>query len=111
MSSITSSTTSTTAYIVSADTTGTLNLLTGATPTSALYIDANGSVGIGTTTLTNKLNVAGAIQSSSLLTAVAANTIAISQETLYNYSRVAAFGPNPTTGGTLYLYSISSFTS
>ena len=49
MSSITSSTTSTTAYIVSADTTGTLNLLTGATPASALYIDASGNVGIGTT--------------------------------------------------------------
>ena len=57
MSSITSSTTSTTAYIVSADTTGTLNLLTGTTPASALYIAANGYVGIGTTSPVSRLDI------------------------------------------------------
>jgi hypothetical protein len=71
-----------------------------------MRIDPNGNVGIGTTTLTNKFNVAGAIQSSSTLVAVAANTVALSQES--GYSRLAAFGPNTSTGGTLYLYSISS---
>ena len=68
--------------------------------------DSSGNVGIGTTTLTNKLNVAGAIQSSSVLTAVQASTIALSQEAAY--SRLAAFGPNGSTAGTLYLYVIDS---
>jgi hypothetical protein len=71
-----------------------------------MRIDSSGSVGIGTTVMTNKLNVAGAIQSSSSLVAVEANTVALSQES--GYSRLAAFGPNSSTGGILYLYSISS---
>ena len=77
--------------------------------TSALErvrVDTNGNMGVGTTTLTNKFNVAGAIQSSAVLTDVAANTIAMSQEA--GFSRVAAFGPNSSTGGILQLYSISS---
>jgi hypothetical protein len=69
-------------------------------------VDPNGNMGVGTTTLTNKFNVAGAIQSSAILTAVEANTVAMSQES--GYSRLAAFGPNSSTGGTLYLYSIST---
>ena len=71
-----------------------------------MRIGSDGKVGIGTTTLTNALNVAGAIQSSSTLVAVGANTVALSQES--GYARLAAFGPNSSTGGTLYLYSISS---
>lgn len=71
-----------------------------------MRIGSDGKVGIGTTTLTNALNVAGAIQSSSTLVDVAANTVALSQES--GYARLAAFGPNSSTGGTLYLYSISS---
>jgi len=77
-----------------------------ATRAERMRIGSDGKVGIGTTTLTNLLNVAGAIQSSSTLVAVAANTVALSQES--GYSRLAAFGPNASTGGTLYLYSISS---
>ena len=44
MSTISSSTTSTTAYKVTADTTGTLVLQTGATPTTALTIDASQNI-------------------------------------------------------------------
>lgn len=44
MSTISSSTTSTTAYKVTADTTGTLVLQTGATPTTVMTIDTNGYV-------------------------------------------------------------------
>jgi hypothetical protein len=72
----------------------------------SMRIDSTGKVGIGTTTMTNKLNVAGAIQSSSTLVDIGINTVALSQES--GYSRLAAFGPNTSTGGTLYLYSISS---
>ena len=44
MSTISASTTSTTAYKVTADTTGTLVLQTGATPTTALTIDASQNI-------------------------------------------------------------------
>lgn len=74
--------------------------------TNALYWDTSGNVGIGTTTLTNKLNVAGGIQSSSALAAAAANMIAVSQES--GFGRIAAFGPNSSTAGTLQLYVIDS---
>jgi hypothetical protein len=49
MSTISASTTSTTAYVVTADTTGALVLQTGATPTTAVTIDTSQNVGIGTT--------------------------------------------------------------
>ena len=44
MSTISASTTTTTAYKVTADTTGTLVLQTGATPTTAVTIDASQNV-------------------------------------------------------------------
>jgi hypothetical protein len=72
----------------------------------AMRIDSNGNIGIGTTTLTNKLNVAGAIQSSSSLTATAANTVVLSQES--GYGRLIAFGPNTTTSGVLELVTAES---
>lgn len=72
----------------------------------ALTSDSSGNVGIGTSTYTNKLNVAGAIQSSSTLVAVQASTVGMSQES--GYARIAAFGPNGSTAGTLYLYVIDS---
>ena len=53
MSTISASTTSTTAYKVTADTTGTLVLQTGATPTTAVTVDASQVV-----TLANALPVA-----------------------------------------------------
>jgi len=49
MSTISASTTTTTAYKVAADTTGTLVLQTGATPTTAVYIDTAQNVGVGVT--------------------------------------------------------------
>ena len=50
MSTISSSTTSSTAYKVAADTTGTLVLQTGATPTTAVTIDGSQNVLVGGTT-------------------------------------------------------------
>jgi hypothetical protein len=97
--------TTTTGLVSSADNSGSLQLATN-NGTTAVTIGTDQKVGIGTSTLTNRLNVAGAIQSSSTLVAVEANTVALSQEA--SYSRLAAFGPNSSTGGTLYLYSISS---
>tara|TARA_R110002126_G_scaffold286351_1_gene438001 strand:- start:1590 stop:2420 length:831 start_codon:yes stop_codon:yes gene_type:complete len=55
---ISASTTSGTALNMSADTTGVLQLATGATPTTALTIDTSQNVGIGTTSPAAKLNVA-----------------------------------------------------
>jgi hypothetical protein len=49
MSTISASTTTTTAYSVTADTTGTLVLQTGATPTTAVTIDTSQNVGVGVT--------------------------------------------------------------
>lgn len=49
MSTISASTTSTTAYKVTADTTGTLVLQTGASPTTAATFDANQNMGLGVT--------------------------------------------------------------
>ena len=46
--------------------------------TNAVYIDSSQKVGIGTTTMTNKLNVAGAIASTSTLVAIDANSVAMS---------------------------------
>ena len=57
MSVVSCSTTSTTAYKVTADTTGTLVLQTGATPTTAVTIDGSQNVGVGTSTMVEKLNV------------------------------------------------------
>jgi hypothetical protein len=51
MSTISASTTSTTAYVVTADTTGALVLQTGATPTTAITIDTSQNVGIGVTSI------------------------------------------------------------
>jgi hypothetical protein len=49
MSTISSSTTTTTAFGVTADTTGALVIQTGATPTTAMTIDTSQNVGIGVT--------------------------------------------------------------
>jgi len=57
MSTISASTTSTTAYKVTADTTGTLVLQTGSTPTTAVTIDTSQNVGIGTTSPANRLSI------------------------------------------------------
>jgi len=64
MSTISSSTTTTTAYVVTADTTGTLVIQTGATPTTAVTVGTDQSVALagnltvtGTTTTTGYINV------------------------------------------------------
>jgi hypothetical protein len=49
MSTISASTTTTTAYVVTADTTGALVLQTGATPTTAVTVDTSQNVGVGVT--------------------------------------------------------------
>ena len=49
MSIVSCSTTTTTAYKVTADTTGTLVLQTGSTPTTAVTIDGSQNVGVGVT--------------------------------------------------------------
>jgi len=67
MSTISASTTTTTAYKVTADTTGTLVLQTGSTPTTAVTIDASQNVGIGTSNPGDKL-VVGATSSGSVIT-------------------------------------------
>lgn len=56
---ISASTTSATALNMSADTTGVLQLATGATPTTAVTIDTSQNVGIGTTSPSGKLDVSG----------------------------------------------------
>lgn len=57
MSTISASTTSTTAYKVTADTTGTLVFQTGASPTTAVTIDTSQNMGIGSTSPAGKLTV------------------------------------------------------
>lgn len=90
--------------VQTADTSGSLALQTAGT--TAVTVDSSQKVGIGTTTMTNKLNVAGAIQSSSVLTAVEASTVAMSQES--GFSRIAAFGTDTATPGVLDLMVIST---
>jgi Chaperone of endosialidase len=59
MSTISASTTSTTALVYTADTTGTLALQTGASPTTAVYLDSSQNVGIGTSSPNYKLDITG----------------------------------------------------
>ena len=61
MSTISASTTNTTAYKVTADTTGALVLQTGSGPTTAVTIDTSQNVGIGTSSPVTKLTMAGNI--------------------------------------------------
>jgi hypothetical protein len=74
---ISASTTSATALNLSGDTTGILQLATGATPTTAVTIDASQNVGVNTTlianTTTGKLQLSGGIQFNSTNEFVGAN--------------------------------------
>ena len=68
MSTISASTTSTTAYKVTADTTGTLVLQTGASPTTAVTIDTSQNVGIGTSSPSGRLHLKAASDASCVQT-------------------------------------------
>jgi hypothetical protein len=84
MSTISASTTTTNAYVVTADTTGTLVLQTGATPTTAVTINGSQNVGIGNTPSgTYKLEVSGLISGSGF-SAVGNATLNRATATAYN---------------------------
>lgn len=88
MSTISASTTSTTAYKVTADTTGTLVLQTGATPTTAVTIDTSQNVGIGTSSPAAKLHVSSAnVASRGQLTIEGSDTV---QATWYKGATIQA---------------------
>ena len=87
MSTISASTTSTTAFKVTADTTGTLVIQTGATPTTAVTVDASQNVGIGTASPADKLHVA--ISSGSLGGIRVQNTDSGGQAALSYYNDAA----------------------
>ena len=84
---ISASTTSGTALNMSADTTGVLQLATGATPTTAVTVDTSQNVGIGTASPTSKLQVNGAAEIDGKLTvSPAANTTVLDIENPGNRS-------------------------
>lgn len=85
MTTISSSTTSTTAYKVTADTTGTLVLQTGATPTTAMTIDASQNVNIPLLSLTGTSNQISSV-------AVSSDPAAPSAGNLKTFARTIAGG-------------------
>lgn len=87
MSTISASTTSTTALIATADTTGTLVFQTGAGPTTAVTVDSSQNVGIGTSSPSAKLSVvptaAGVVATFGVGTGL--NYITVGNTTATNY--------------------------
>jgi hypothetical protein len=95
MSTISASTATNTAYKVTADTTGTLVLQTGATPTTAVTIDASQNVGIGTTTMNNKVNITAGSGDGLRLTSTAGAVALVMAGTSEN--RIQGLGAVPLT--------------
>ena len=85
MSTISASTTTTTAYKVTADTTGTLVLQTGATPTTAMTIDSSQNVNIPLLSLTGTSNQISSV-------AVSSDPAAPSAGNLKTFARTIAGG-------------------
>lgn len=112
MSTISASTTTTTAYKVTADTTGTLVLQTGSTPTTAVTVDGSQRMGIGTSSPANLLHVSTSTASNTKFeqTSTGANYLTLRSNGadkafigLENSSGTGLFG-----GGTAYGLSIGT---
>jgi hypothetical protein len=89
MSTISASTTSTTAYKVTADTTGALVLQTGATPTTAMTIDASQNVNIPLLSLTGTSNQISSVAVSSDPAAPSAGNLKTFAKTVSGYTAPA----------------------
>jgi hypothetical protein len=81
MSTISASTTSTTAYKVTADTTGTLVLQTGATPTTAVTIDASQNV-VFTNAFSKVFSISASVASSALTITASSSSLDFRSSTL-----------------------------
>jgi len=116
MSTISSSTTTTTGYVVTSDTTGTLVIQTGATPTTAMTVSSAQVV-----TLANALPVAsggtGQITANASFNAIAPSQTSNSGKYLTtdgtnsSWASVSASAATPTALGTVYGQTLVSFSS
>jgi hypothetical protein len=107
MSTISASTTTTTAYKVTADTTGALVLQTGATPTTAMTIDTSQNVLVGTTTSAATNGTEGFRVISSGVPTVQRG-VGGSFSVFYNSTNSANIGSISNSGGTATAYNTSS---
>ena len=106
MSTISASTTTTTAYKVTADTTGTLVLQTGATPTTAVTIDGSQNVGVGVTP-----SAWGAPLGAGVVQLAGGSSVAALSLATYNSGSVASgyIASNAYFNGTNWIYHKSNY--
>ena len=93
MSTISASTTTTTAFKVTSDTTGTLVLQTGSTPTTAMTLDASGNLGIGTSSPTGIIEMATNASSDAFLTSY--NSVGAATSAAYTVRRARGTAASP----------------